>query len=176
MLSDSDISLYIKYQPYAKYFKGISEVSRLNRSMLPHYKEFYVLLLNKEGQPGHWILLMRVRGGWIIFDSYGLPLDERIQTYIKTYDHHYRVENDREEIPFCSWNMNVEDIQSLDGKDSHQCGSWVLYVLDKIFAPGAGKHSPVLGAAPIRNFKVTVNMLNPNGGLDNYKKLVAHFA
>ena len=185
MLSNVDLETYIKFRPYAKWFKGVIDVARLNRSLLPKYKEFYILLLRRPNQPGHWMFIQRVKFGWNIFDSYGLPMDERIFRWIEEYDHFYRAEHDHCQIPFSSINRNVEDIQTFrpptssatardvpPGIDSNQCGSWCLFMLDAIFA-----HSKrgTVGGSPVTNFRTALLSLSPDGGVPNFHKLLAHF-
>lgn len=161
--SDNELTSYVSQKKYKANFKGIKTLDELENAKSLKAGELFILHLSNPRDPnsGHWELLMRSgKNSWICFESYGLPLDERISNYIERWG---AIRKDNE-APLLEILQNSEDLQSLKA-DSNQCGMYVLMCLDNIFK---SKNYNL-------NFANFLNSLEPNGGAKNRKKLRDHF-
>ena len=78
MFSEHDFSRYFNID--GKIMK-YSELSRYNNieELLPHDKDFKLILTETEPNSGHWCVLLNSKGKIIWYDSYGIPPDGELK-------------------------------------------------------------------------------------------------
>lgn len=165
--SEDDLRNLLQRRGLLSKLSGILRIGDLESAPRLPISHFFIIHLDRgptDYDSGHWMLLMRAdKNDYIIFDSYGIPVDNRIMKYLTKYA---ILDKDHNKKMLRTY-MNTEDLQSLDTSlDSNQCGLYVISALEAIFK----------SKDYVKNFGRFLDSFKPDGGAFNARILYNKFA